>query len=214
MSPPPSASPDSQPPPLPPSSMLESIPGNGLGVARRAVGRRLALVGCAAVLVSMVLGVVYLISAHRRLAACRALAKRYGAEAGLDPALVLTVIQAESGGRPRAVSRAGARGLMQLMPATAEDVATRHGIRLSGPDDLFDPALNVRLGTLYLASLKRFFADDPRLYLAAYNAGMGNVDKWRLQNPELTSRELIDQVAFPETRAYVARVLAIWGKGD
>lgn len=165
-------------------------------------------------LVSLALGVVYLVAAHRRVAACRTLATRYGSEAGLDPALVLAVIQAESSGRPRAVSRAGARGLMQLMPATADDVARRHGIRLRGPDDLFDPALNVRLGALYLASLKRVFGDDPRLYLAAYNAGMGNVDKWRLQNPELTSRQLVEKVAFPETRAYVARVLALWGKGE
>jgi len=108
------------------------------------------------------------------------------------------------------ISRAGARGLMQLMPKTAEEVARRHGIRYSGPADLLQPDLNVRLGTLYLASLRRAFHDDPYLYIAAYNAGPGNVDKWRLQHPGLSSREVIERAAFRETKSYVKLVLRAW----
>jgi len=139
-----------------------------------------------------------------------ALATKHANAAGLDPALVLAVIDAESKGQPRAMSRVGARGLMQLMPATAQEIAQQHGVPYAGPSDLFDPDLNVRLGTLYLARLRRQFGNDPWLYVAAYNAGPGNVDKWRLQHPKLTSRQLIDTVAFPATRAYVRSVLATW----
>jgi len=142
------------------------------------------------------------------------LATAHATLAGLEPALVLAVIDAESKGDPRARSRVGARGLMQLMPATAEEVAQRHSIPYRSPRDLFDPDLNVRLGTLYLARLRRQFGDDPHLYIAAYNAGPGNVGKWRLQHPNLTSAQLIDQVAFPQTRAYVHKVLAAWRRAE
>lgn len=164
------------------------------------------------VVVLLLVGAVVLsvyLRATRRFDA-RELARRYGREAGLDPSLVLAIIEAESGGRPYARSRSGALGLMQLMPRTAREVAEQHGIDYDDPDDLFDPALNVRLGTLYLARLRRQFDDDPWLYLAAYNAGPGNADKWRLQHPGLPSRELIAEVAFPETRAYVRKVMALW----
>jgi len=101
---------------------------------------------------------------------------------------------------------------MQLMPPTAAEVAAEARIDPPSRDELFDPDLNVRLGTLYLAKLRRQFRDDPYLYIAAYNAGPGNVDKWQLQHPTLTPREIIDQVAFGETRAYVRRVMAAWGR--
>jgi len=142
------------------------------------------------------------------------LATAHATLAGLEPGLVLAVINAESKGEPRALSRVGARGLMQLMPATAEEIAQQHGIAYRSPRDLFDPDLNVRLGTLYLARLRHQFNDDPHLYIAAYNAGPGSVDKWRLQHPDLSSAQLIDQVAFPETRAYVHNVLAAWRRAE
>ena len=206
----PSSSPQS--PPLPPVPLIESDACYGLGTARTAVRRRVACLAVVVSLVAVALVVTCLRSACRRVATCRELASRYGQASGLDPALVLAVIQAESKGQPRAVSRAGARGLMQLMPATAKALAEEEGIDYPGPDALFDPELNVRLGTLYLARLRRQFRDDPYLYVAAYNAGPGNVDKWQLRNPGLSSAELIEQVAFGETRAYVRRVMAAWGK--
>jgi Transglycosylase SLT domain len=90
---------------------------------------------------------------------------KYAAQHGVDPVLVLKVIAAESGGDPRATSKAGAQGLMQLMPATA---------RAFGVTDPFDPEQNVEAGTRYLAQLLKRFPDQ-RTALAAYNFGPTNV---------------------------------------
>ena len=187
---------------------LRPDPRSGRFRADRASRYRLVGAVCLLALIAAVLLAVY--SNWPRRHDWTKLATAHANSVGLDPALVLAVIEAESKGRPRAMSRVGARGLMQLMPATAEEIAKRHGIGYHGRSDLFDPDLNVRLGTLYLAQLRRQFRDDPRLYIAAYNAGPGNVDKWRLQHPGLSSQQLIAQVAFPQTRAYVRRVMATW----
>ncbi len=163
--------------------------------------------------VALVLGIAVacsLIETCRRERDWRVLATRHARATGLDPALVIAVIRAESAGNPFAVSRSGARGLMQLMPATAEEVARKNGVRYRGPDDLFDPDTNVRLGTLYLAWLRKLFRDDPWLYIAAYNAGPGAVSRLRRDNPELSSEQLIRQRAPAQTRAYVPTVLRYW----
>jgi soluble lytic murein transglycosylase len=141
---------------------------------------------------------------------CRPLAKHYGQATGLDPALVLAVIKAESAGDPKAVSRSGARGLMQLMGPTAREVAARLHVSLVSEDDLFQPELNVRLGTAYLAQMRRIFDDDPFLYVAAYNCGPGHVARLRRDHPGVSSADLIAQHAPAETRAYVPRVLRYW----
>ena len=108
----------------------------------------------------------------------------------IDPALIAAVIRVESNYAPRAVSRKGARGLMQLMPATAR----RLGVRQS-----FDPAENVHGGAAYLAELaERFGETAPELILAAYNAGERAVDEYKGVPP------------YRETRDYVRRVLALW----
>jgi soluble lytic murein transglycosylase-like protein len=120
----------------------------------------------------------------------RDLILRYAALRGLEPALVAAVVHQESGFNPRAVSRAGARGLMQLMPATARGM----GARVSR---LFDPATNLAYGTRYLAGLRVRFRGNVRLMAAAYNAGPNAVVKHRGVPP------------FAETRTYVARVTAL-----
>jgi soluble lytic murein transglycosylase-like protein len=109
-----------------------------------------------------------------------------GARHDLDPDLIASVIHAESGGNPHAVSRAGARGLMQLMPGTAVQ---------AGVSNSFDAAQNVEGGTAYLNALLLYYHDNLALALAAYNAGPGAVQKYHGIPP------------FAETRAYVARVI-------
>jgi soluble lytic murein transglycosylase len=88
----------------------------------------------------------------------------------VDPFLLLAVIEEESRYDPSARSRKGARGLMQLRPETAKHIAARAGIVWSGPEDLYDPATNVRLGAIYLAEMKKRFGRW-KTALAAYHSG-------------------------------------------
>ncbi len=114
----------------------------------------------------------------------------------LDPALVAAVVYVESRFDPNAESEAGAIGLMQLLPDTAEGIALRTGGRDFVVADLRDPDINVRYGTWYLDHLHERYGDQT-LALAAYHAGQGNVDEWRRTGAG---------IAFPETREYVSRV--------
>lgn len=118
----------------------------------------------------------------------------------LDPLLVVSVMRVESGFAPEARSGVGARGLMQLMPATAAWVARKADVADFDPDRLEDPETNIRLGCWYLGYLKRQFPGELSLILAAYNGGEGNVAKWR-RTPDAL------EAAFPETRQYVRRGL-------
>jgi soluble lytic murein transglycosylase len=120
---------------------------------------------------------------------------------GLDPYLVAAVVREESSYYPRAVSRAGARGLMQLMPATA---------RLLAPEgDLDDPAFNIDLGTRFLAGLMREFG-DVRLALAAYNAGPKRVRQWWTARRGDDIEAFVEQIPYDETRLYVKKIVLAW----
>jgi soluble lytic murein transglycosylase-like protein len=99
----------------------------------------------------------------------RGLIERSAAEEGVDPALVAAMITQESGGNPEAVSPAGARGLMQLMPSTA---------RMLGVENVFDPDQNVSGGVRYISRLLERYGGDEKMALAAYNAGPGTVDRY------------------------------------
>ena len=128
-------------------------------------------------------------------------------EFGVENELCWAVIWAESAGNERAVSRKGAIGLMQIMPKTGLELSEEVGFREIQKKDLFEPALNIRLGVYYLSKLARRFNDDLYLTLAAYNAGPNKVAKWIKAHPEMSSQKLIKKVAFTETRKYVFSVL-------
>ena len=128
-------------------------------------------------------------------------------EAGLDPHLVLAVVAAESSGRPRAQSKAGARGLMQLMPATAAEQARKLGMRDYDEERLFDIDVNLKLGCGYLAYLLERFDGAEPFALAAYNAGPTRVNRWREAAPDVSPLDVILREGFDETRTYVTRVL-------
>jgi soluble lytic murein transglycosylase len=125
----------------------------------------------------------------------------------MDPALILGVIAVESKGDPEALGRAGERGLMQLMPATAIEQAGFLGFEHPDDVDLFDPETNVTLGAAYLQlQLHRF--GRPDLALAAYNAGPARLQGWLDGSPDLGPEEVLETKAFPGTRSYVSRVLS------
>jgi soluble lytic murein transglycosylase len=117
-------------------------------------------------------------------------------EHGLDPALVAAVIYQESKFRSSVVSSSGAIGLMQLTPATARGIAIRTGGSKFSTQDLYNPEINIRYGAWYLDNLFKKYGNE-ELVLAAYNAGQGNVDRWRAHH---------QGIEFPETRAYIRRV--------
>lgn len=105
-------------------------------------------------------------------------------------------------------SRAGAIGLMQLMPATGRDVARDINLPWSGLATLVDPESNIRLGTTYLAQMAQRFGGNPVLATAAYNAGPHRVDAWLPDTGSIDARIWIENIPFNETRKYVKRVLA------
>lgn len=101
----------------------------------------------------------------------------------LDPALVIAVAAAESAFNEKAVSRKGALGLMQVMPATAERYGVSAGRASDGDHAAMEPKVNAQIGSRYLADLLRMFDGDKELALAAYNAGEGAVLKYGRQIP-------------------------------
>ncbi len=121
-----------------------------------------------------------------------ALIQKYAAQSGLAPALVRAVIKTESDGNPRCVSRAGAMGLMQLMPENVKE---------DGIANPFDPEQNIAAGTKQLAGLMAQYKGNLDLALAGYNAGPGNVHKYGGVPP------------FTETQNYIRRVRAAMEKG-
>lgn len=127
---------------------------------------------------------------------------------GVDPALVYGLMRAESAMQADALSSAGARGLLQLMPGTARMVARRNALPYSGRGDLMRPTINIPLGVAHLAELQEDFDGEWIHVAAAYNAGAGAVRRWLGSRP-LTDHDVwLETLPFYETRDYVPRVLA------
>ena len=121
-------------------------------------------------------------------------------EKGVDAALIAAVIYSESKFND-AESSAGARGLMQITPDAADTIERLSGATTFKLDDLSDPEINIRYGTFLLKELLERYDGDEAAALAAYNAGPGNADEWG------GSGLTVEEIPFPETRAYVEEVL-------
>lgn len=130
---------------------------------------------------------------------------RWSQAAGVDPLLVLAVVREESRFRADAVSWAGAVGLMQLLPSTARELDPS-----VGPQALTEPEVNVRLATAYLAGRLREFRGDLLLALVAYNAGPAAARRFSALRTR-GDDEFVERIPYPETRAYVKRVLESYG---
>jgi soluble lytic murein transglycosylase len=127
-------------------------------------------------------------------------------ENGLDPVLVAALIRQESNFNPQATSPVGARGLMQLMPAVGKDVAAAKGIGPWDPDLLYQPAINIKLGTAHLSGLVHKYPDVVKT-LAAYNAGESRVEKWSTKAGASDPEVFTERIPFVETRDYVRIIL-------
>lgn len=140
----------------------------------------------------------------------RAIVSAHADNYGIEPSLLAAVIYTESKFDPNARSPAGAVGLMQLLPETAQGIADHTGGGNYRPSDLYDPELNIRYGAYYLARLQHKYRDHPEaldLALAAYNAGQGNVDRW----VEEAGPGAPVRIPFRETRDYLERVHRLQG---
>ncbi|MBN1882909.1 MAG: tetratricopeptide repeat protein [Deltaproteobacteria bacterium] len=133
------------------------------------------------------------------------------AEFDMEPALIYSVMRAESLFQPRVYSWAGAVGLMQIMPATGEEIAANMGLEDFEKEDLLDHRTNLRFGVFYLSGLMDDFDGEVVYALCGYNGGPGNARKWkRTADPEMEMDEIIENIPFSETRAYVKRILGYY----
>jgi soluble lytic murein transglycosylase len=131
--------------------------------------------------------------------------ERLAPQAGLDPMQVAGLVRQESGFERDAVSRAGAIGLMQLLPKTAKKLARRLKLRYAR-NQLFDPDYNLRLGTVYFADLRNYLGSTEAA-LAAYNAGDDRVAGWKAGRNFEEPAEFVESIPFTETREYVQIVM-------
>lgn len=131
----------------------------------------------------------------------------WGRMTGVDPYLLMGIARRESAYNPAAVSPAGARGLMQLMPGTATQLSRQLGISDPGAYGVLDPELNIRLGSTYIRDMLDRYRGNRLAATAAYNAGPGRVDRWLAEAPEEFDL-FVESIPFRETRNYVQAVLS------
>ena len=137
------------------------------------------------------------------------LIEQYSVKYKVDPLLITAIMKVESNFNPKAKSKKGAIGLMQLMPLTAKEISEQY-LNLKDFDEknLYNPKYNIMIGIFYVKILFDMFNNNINLVLASYNAGLGNVQKWHQENPiiEYDSCEM----PFKETKSYVLRINKIY----
>ena len=129
-----------------------------------------------------------------------------GREDSVDPELVYSIMREESGYRPKVISPVGARGLLQIMRETGAQLAGRVGRKHFEADDLFDPGMNIELGSFYLSELARRFPERLSASIASYNAGPHVVANWVESDPR-PDDEWVESIPYSQTRSYVKRVM-------
>lgn len=128
----------------------------------------------------------------------------------VDPLFIAAVIQTESSFNSKAVSSKGACGLMQLMPSTAEWAAGKIDFDLYNQEDLFEPRVNIEIGTWYLSSLQQQFGNNKAVVLAAYNGGRTETARWLEQNIWDGRESTLEQIPYSETRLFIQRALTAY----
>ncbi len=144
----------------------------------------------------------------------RPVVAHYCRQYGVEPAMVMAVIRAESSGRPDAVSRAGAIGLMQIMPETGDYIASKLGEKAPSRSALMEPERNIRFGVYYFSMLQQQFGLRTEVLLAAYNAGPTRVQRWLSANQDRDAVSVVMNCPIPETRVYIRRVLGFIADGN
>ena len=130
---------------------------------------------------------------------------KYSQAYNVDENLIYALIKAESNFDEEAVSLKDAKGLMQLMYSTAEDVAKKNSINLT-KENILDPDININIGTKYISTLLEKY-NCTEIALAAYNAGSGNVDKWIANGTIKSDGSDIENIPFKETNNYVRKII-------
>jgi soluble lytic murein transglycosylase len=173
----------------------------------RRIIRMIVTLGVCALFVVVIASILH--STTRNLAlplSDASIIREQAAEKQLDPALIAAVIYAETKFDPRP-SPAGAEGLMQILPSTAYYLAHLSGGISFTASDLANPSVNVAYGSYYLRYLLDHYEGNEMLAVAAYNGGLGNVDKWVAHAQAAGRRLSVGEIPFAQTRAYVQRVL-------
>jgi soluble lytic murein transglycosylase len=139
--------------------------------------------------------------------AFRPLIEKHTAAAGVEPDLLQALMREESALDPKALSWAGALGLTQLMPSTAQAVARQLKLKKVSTQSLLDPDTNIKLGAHYLGSLIKRFSGHTPYAVGSYNAGPLAIDRWRADRPGVPLDAWVEEVPIAETRGYIKRVL-------
>ena len=131
---------------------------------------------------------------------------KYSEEYGLNPYLVIAIIKVESNFNQKALSKKNAIGLMQIREPTGEWIAGKIGIHNFIDEMLYEPEINIRMGCWYINYLTKYYGNNLKLALAAYNGGQGNVDKWLKDKDLSDDGHSLKYIPFDETRHYIKKI--------